>query len=203
MIRAVARVAVIVIVPLAGLAALWVQSEHASRQGTDWEVPIEGYDPRDLLRGHYVEFRYDWPIRAPDRREESRGAFDVPQINHLCLIGDPPVIAQARVFDDPSDPLFEQCEHKLSVQPGSVYGYASLVRGRLYVGQERARVLQEGLQATGGDEAQPRAVVTFRQRPDGVLTPLDIRFLPMTEGEEPARNRTAESGAEGANSGAE
>ena len=180
MIRPAMRALAILVVPLAGLCALWATSEHASRQGTDWDVPIEGYDPRDLLRGHYVEFRYDWPIRAPQLSEESRGAFDRPQINHLCLIGDPPVIAEAIPFDDPSDPRFEACEHKLSVQPGSVYGYASLARGRLYVGQERARALQEGLLETGGDEPQRRAVVTIRQREDGVLTPLDIHFRPAT-----------------------
>ena len=47
--------------PLAGLAALWGWSDHLSRQGTDWLVPVAGYDPRDLLRGHYVQFAYDWP----------------------------------------------------------------------------------------------------------------------------------------------
>ena len=28
--------------------------------GTLWRVPVTGYDPRDLLRGHYLTFRYDW-----------------------------------------------------------------------------------------------------------------------------------------------
>ena len=117
----------LLLLPVAGLAALWWQSEDLSRQGTDWEVPIQGSDPRDLLRGHYVEFRYDWPIRSEDAdvdadgAQATEGAFrPMPQINHLCLIGDPPVIAEAIAFDAPTDPLFEQCEHKLSVQPGSV-----------------------------------------------------------------------------------
>lgn len=197
MIRGLLRAGAILVVPLAGLAALWVTSEDASRQGTDWNVPIQGYDPRDLLRGHYVEFRYDWPIReAADA--VSRGAFDTPQINHLCLIGDPPEIAEAIVFDDPADPLFAACEHKLSVQPGSVYGYASLMRGRLYVGQERARELQEAL-----FEAEQRGVVTIRQREDGVLTPLDIRFRPLTEEEQRGRNRPREEGESGADARAE
>src|SRR3546814_12803826 len=49
------------VLPIAGLAALWGWSDYKSRQGTDWLVPVAGYDPRDLLRGHYVEFTYDWP----------------------------------------------------------------------------------------------------------------------------------------------
>ena len=44
------------ILPVAGLAGLWAISANTYRQGTEWEVPIQGYDPRDLLRGHYVEF---------------------------------------------------------------------------------------------------------------------------------------------------
>jgi len=50
-----------VAVPLLGLTALWVQSDRTYHTGTEWEVPIAGYDPRDYLRGHYVEFSYDWP----------------------------------------------------------------------------------------------------------------------------------------------
>ncbi len=183
MIRKATRAAAILVLPLAGLAALWVQSDALSRQGSDWEVPIQGYDPRDLLRGHYVEFTYDWPLADEDNREE--GAFRaMPQINHLCLMGDPPVITEAIAFDDPSDPLFEGCGHKLSVQPGSVYGYASLSRGRLYVGQERALELEQGLR-----ETDQRGIVTFRQRKDGVPTPLDIRFRPLTPEEKRERDR--------------
>ena len=177
------RALFLLLVPLAGLAVLWAQSETLSRQGTDWEVPIQGYDPRDLLRGHYVEFSYDWPLREEDNREENALRV-MPQINHLCLIGDPPFIVEAIRFDDPFDPAFEQCEHKLSVQPGSVYGYASLSRGRLYVGQDRALELEEGLR-----DREQIGIVTFRQREDGVLTPLDIRFRPLTDEEAEERNR--------------
>ena len=49
------------LLPLAGLGGLWAMSDHTFRQGTEWEVPIAGFDPRDFLRGHYVEFTYDWP----------------------------------------------------------------------------------------------------------------------------------------------
>ncbi|MEM6585863.1 MAG: GDYXXLXY domain-containing protein [Pseudomonadota bacterium] len=189
MMQTAARAFFLLVLPVAGLGALWWQSEDLSRQGTDWEVPIQGYDPRDLLRGHYVEFRYDWPIRPVDAdgAQAIEGAFrPTPQINHLCLIGDPPLIAEAIAFDDPTDPLFEQCEHKLSVQPGSVYGYASLSQGRLYVGQDRALELEENLR-----ETDQRGLVTFRQREDGVLTPLDIRFRPLTEDEREDREPAA------------
>ena len=93
----------------------------------------------------------------------------------LCLIGDAPYIAEAVPFEDPSDPGFAQCEHKLSVQLDSVYGARSLARGRLYVGQDRALAIEEELR-----NREQRGGVSFRQREDGVMTPLDIRFRPLT-----------------------
>jgi hypothetical protein len=180
------RVLAIVILPLAGLAALWAQSEYLSHQGTDWEVPIQGYDPRDLLRGHYVEFTYDWPIREEDIESDEDDPSDRVRFNrrppHLCLIGDPPLIVEAIRFDDPNDPGFVQCEHKLSVQPNSVYGNRSLNRGRLYVGQERASQIEQELRKT-----DQRGIVSFRQRDDGVLSVLDIRFRPLTDAERAQR----------------
>ncbi len=49
-----ARLAVLAL-PFAGLGALWSQSDYDSRQGAFWDVAVRGYDPRDLLRGHYVD----------------------------------------------------------------------------------------------------------------------------------------------------
>lgn len=36
----------------------WIgREEYVRRTGLEVKLPIEGYDPRDLLRGHYVRFR--------------------------------------------------------------------------------------------------------------------------------------------------
>lgn len=159
------------ILPLAGLAGLWVQTDQLSRQGTDWQVPIEGYDPRDLLRGHYVEFTYDWPRELADG-ETDFGLW----ADRLCLFGNAPVIERVEAIT--SDAEFAACDHPLQAVPSGVYGDLGLQRGRLYVGQDRARELQDML--AKGDQ---RGIVTFRQRPDGVLTPLDITFRPLKEEE--------------------
>lgn len=39
-------------------------TNHQATQGTEYRLSIEGYDPRDLLRGHYLIFRYKWPESA-------------------------------------------------------------------------------------------------------------------------------------------
>ncbi len=158
-----ARLAALV-APVLGLAALWAQSERTWHQGTEWEVPIQGYDPRDYLRGHYVEFGYDWP--------GLRGA-DLFGGQALCLEGMPPRLDRARLLQ--SD---EACDHPLRADETGVYGISALARGRLYVGQDRADALEEELR--GRDQ---RGIVTIRQREDGSFTPVGIRFRPLTPAE--------------------
>jgi hypothetical protein len=45
--QSIGRLAAILL-PLAGLGGLWVMSDRTYQQGTEWEVPIDGFDPRDL-----------------------------------------------------------------------------------------------------------------------------------------------------------
>lgn len=144
--------------PLLGLAALWGWSDHLSRQGDEWEVPIMGYDPRDILRGHYVEFTYDWPGL-------DEGAWSEP-LDALCLTGSAPVIERAMRT---SEAELAACAHPVRVSGGGVYGTEALRRGRLYAGQRRAGELDKALR----DQSQ-RAFVRFRLAPDGTLMPLDI-----------------------------
>lgn len=161
-----ARLAVVV-APALGLAALWVMADHTFRQGTEWEVPIAGYDPRDFLRGHYVEFSYDWPDVA-----EFRDA--PPQM--LCLEGNAPRVERVMPIIDAADGT--ACAHPVRAATTGVYGWQGLTRGRLYLGQDRAAAMQRELQ--DGDQ---RGIVTIRQREDGSFTPIAIRFRPLTPAE--------------------
>lgn len=158
------------ILPLAGLAGLWVQSDRTYQSGTEWEVPIQGYDPRDYLRGHYVEFSYDWP-----------GADQFPPrtIFHLCLEGNPPTLTRVTASLLPRD-----CAHPLSADASGVYGSEGLMRGRLYLGQDRASALEQQLR-----NRDQRGIVTIRQREDGSFTPISIRFRPLTAAERAERDR--------------
>lgn len=47
-----------ILVPLLGLLALVGRAEWAVRSGPVFTIPIEGYDPRDLLHGQYLQYRY-------------------------------------------------------------------------------------------------------------------------------------------------
>lgn len=153
-----------VTVPLLGLAGLWAISDQTFRQGTEWEVPIAGYDPRDFLRGHYVEFTYDWP-----GIDEWQG--EAPEL--LCLGGEAPRLVRVT-----RSPASAGCAHPVRANNTGVYGWDALLRGRLYVGQQRAALLQQELQ-----QPDQRGIVTIRQREDGSFTAVSIRFRPLTPAE--------------------
>ncbi|PKB14842.1 GDYXXLXY motif protein [Novosphingobium kunmingense] len=145
---------VALLLPLLGLGGMWLQEERLSRQGTEWDVPIQGYDPRDLLQGHYVQFQYDWP--ASNLAEPER----VYGVNALCLTGTAPTIARVRIRRDDED-----CTPFVREGEGS--------SGRLYASQGEALRLQRDLR-----DPTRQGVVRIRLRPDGHLTPLRISFRP-------------------------
>ncbi len=165
-----------VVFPVVGLAGLWGWSDHLSRQGTEWDVEVQGYDPRDLLRGHYVEFTYDWPEPPSEEPEEDEETFVFepgPQL--LCLYGSAPELDRAVRIEETE---FDACLHPARANPASVYGFSSLERGRLYVGQDRAREIEEQM-----FDRDQRGIVRIRVREDGTATPISIRFRPLTEEE--------------------
>ena len=167
--NAAARI-IALVVPVIGLGALWALSDYESRQGTEWDVEIRGYDPRDLLRGHYVEFTYDWDGIEPEEQIE-REFGSRPPLDRFCLTGmppGPPVVSE--VNGDIGD-----CEYPVEVDWDGVYGDQSLERGRLYVGQERALAIQETMR-----DRDQRAIVRVRLGENRRLTPLDITFRPLT-----------------------
>lgn len=166
--------------PLAGLAGLWAMSDHTFRQGTEWEVPVAGYDPRDYLRGHYVEFTYDWP-----GVDEFRDA--PPQM--LCLEGSAPQLTRVVAFVDAA--AAGPCAHPVRADASGVYGWDGLARGRIYLDQDRAAAMQ-------GELLNPdqRGIVTIRQREDGSFTALRIRFRPLTAAEIAERDAQIEAADE-------
>ena len=50
------------VLPIAWLSASALLQERALGQSREWRIPIEGYDPRDPLRGQYVRFTYGWAL---------------------------------------------------------------------------------------------------------------------------------------------
>lgn len=140
--------------PLLGLGVAWAIALARAQQGVEWEVPVAGIDPRDLLRGHYIVYRYDWPGLAPTGTAQAAAT--------LCLEGIPPRITAVTAGRD-------ACVHPIR-EPGTDRGLAT---GRLYVAQSAAPGLERQL-------ADPslQGVLRFRARADGQITPLALEFRP-------------------------
>jgi len=159
--------------PLFGLGLIWLLTERQSYQGTEWDVPIAGYDPRDLLRGHYVQFRYDWPRM----RESDIPAWSGSRSN-LCIIGNSPRIERVEM-QDPLNPVpgasALDCDAVAKVNPWSEEGDDGLLRDRIYVPQQAARDYQARL-------ADPllQGIVRIRINNSGYITPLSMAFQPRS-----------------------
>ena len=151
------------LLPLVGLGGTWAWTHVRAQQGTEWDVPIMGYDPRDLLRGHYIVFRYDWP--GLERTIDPSSSYE------LCLTGNAPTITRVGFLDAngmscPNPIRASDAGSDTARSPG-------LSGGILYVPQVEAPRLEKKL----ADPAQ-QGVVRIRVRGDGHITPLSITFRP-------------------------
>lgn len=50
------------LLPLAWLATGIALQQRALADAREWRIPVEGYDPRDPLRGQYVRFTLGWRL---------------------------------------------------------------------------------------------------------------------------------------------
>lgn len=159
---------VCLLLPLIGLGYSWMQTHRAAQRGTVWEVPVDGYDPRDLLRGHYVQFRYRWPGDTSDD-----GGFLNYSASSLCLTGNAPIVTGVREIGAAR----EDCPlgHFVSGSARSAQGFD---RGRLYVAQTRGPEYEKKL-------ADPNTAAFIRVRVDdnGALRPMALLFRPRKPGD--------------------
>ena len=52
------------LLPIVAFAGLVVHAELLRTSGPVFRVAIAGYDPRDLLQGHYLRYRLQWPAEG-------------------------------------------------------------------------------------------------------------------------------------------
>lgn len=125
----------------------WAVQQRAIGSGSNWTIPVEGTDPRDLLRGHYIRFRYAWEVRGGDAPCSSDACS-------LCLShgaggqgGVAPIIATII-------PEGEQCRHRVNVQASDIMVHRGFGRqpqffSRIFVSESAAPQMEQMLQAGG------------------------------------------------------
>lgn len=130
-----------VLIPVLGLVALVGRAEYAARHGPTWTIPIEGYDPRDLLRGRYLQYRFafDWQGENTCGPDSESGLGRDPEPGCcLCL---------TRSTADGVDPPVRQtwCGEAEDLCDGALRAEDVVPPLRYYVPEERALELERAL----------------------------------------------------------
>jgi hypothetical protein len=77
-----------ILVPLVGIGVMVARAEQAASAGPLWRIEIAGFDPRDLLHGHYLQYRYEFQRSgAPSTCGPTTADFsdDIPLDPACCL----------------------------------------------------------------------------------------------------------------------
>jgi hypothetical protein len=129
-----------VLVPVLGLAVLVGRAEHSQRNGPVWTIPIEGYDPRDLLHGQYLQYRYRLRWQGTDTcGVMAHGGHEPAPGCCLCLTRD---------TADGFDPFVRQVSCEAASQcEGTLHAEAMRPPLRYFVPEERAQDLESALRA--------------------------------------------------------
>ena len=158
-------VAAFLALPVLALAALVGEQELRFSAAQQVNVPVRGYDPRDLLRGHYMTgvFDWDWDVTPTD-----------PGAGGLCILPGEAARPKVRFVKDwqPAD-LPADCRLVIAGRLVSrlatglpVFVPATLDSGsqvvRLYVSEKRAPDLEELIRKHPG-----ALTVDLAVRPDG------------------------------------
>lgn len=122
--RIAPRVLLALAFPIVALAGLAGVKQARLSLGARYVLPIQGYDPRDLLSGHYLTFRVDYGIQGLCQQRETAE-------NWVCL--------EPR-RDLGSDPSGEACEARIR---GRCQGWRFEAGiERFYVPESEARRLE-------------------------------------------------------------
>nr|CAA6824676.1 MAG: Unknown protein [uncultured Thiotrichaceae bacterium] len=153
--------ALALLLPIALLAGnTWMHYQQRVT-GSTVILPIEGFDPRDLLSGHYLIYQIDYGITENNNCPTSDIAAN------LCLS------PERRIY--PIDELPESCTQFMR---GNCNTNAQFISGleRFYIPQQYAEVLDEKVR-----NRQGKLVISVDQTGNAGITDLHIDDQPWKE----------------------
>jgi hypothetical protein len=127
------------LLPLVGIALLIARGELALRAGKSFRIGMTGYDPRDLLSGHFLQYAYDL-----DWQGESRCGALGPNGQPLGLDAECCVCLTRRGESEPPAARQVTCEAARSCD-GWLHSAALVPPRRYFVPEERASALEAAL----------------------------------------------------------
>jgi hypothetical protein len=153
--------------PIVALAALIGEQELRFSNAQQVNVPVRGFDPRDLLRGHYITGQFDWDWESTPQNSAAGG---------LCILSGDAARPRVRFLENwqPSDRA-PDCRLVIAGRVAlSTFVPATLDGGargiRLYVSETRAPELEELIQKHPG-----ALTVDLAVRPDGSAAIMALR----------------------------
>jgi hypothetical protein len=162
-----AAVVVALALPIVALAALIGEQELRFSHAQQVNVPVRGYDPRDLLRGHYITGQFDWDWETTPQNAAAGG---------LCILPGDAARPKVRFLENwqPSDRA-PDCRLVIAGRvASSTFVPTTLDSGsqsvRLYVSEARAPELEELIREHPG-----ALTVDLAVRPDGGAAIMALR----------------------------
>jgi hypothetical protein len=101
----------------------------------EYRIKIRGYDPRDILRGHYLIFQYDWPFE-----QGLEAASKQPKLGCVCLNGDP-VSPSASISQCSDGDVKKSCDALVKVGRGGLQ--PSMELRRFYIPELEAKRIEK------------------------------------------------------------
>lgn len=130
--------ALALLLPLVGLVLSIAAREAGLSGASEWRIPIAGFDPRDPIRGRFIQFRYDWRVTGDP-------ALCTAAACALCLSGDSGEIVATMVAPGTVCPAYVDVNGSnirgLNVAPGQVPDFSS----RIFVSETSAPKLEDML----------------------------------------------------------
>lgn len=97
-----------VLFPVLVLIGIMIKTELEIKQSKTIMVDIEGYDPRDLLRGHYLNFRFKWNFEPEKTKLYANHLKNIhPREAKLC------VLSNGQVYPVATDEVLYDCETEI------------------------------------------------------------------------------------------
>lgn len=158
--------------PIVALVALAGYKAYKVHSGTELTIPIAGYDPRDLLSGHYLTYRLDFD-------EEVCGSEHPNQdLLFLCVSQRGESISSRKVY---------------SAKPEDRRGCTAVLQGlckggqflagveRYYIPEQHSRLLDRIVRGWGEDKGRARLVISVDYRGKAVVKELLIDGKPLRQ----------------------
>jgi uncharacterized membrane-anchored protein len=184
--------AVAVALPLVVLALGIVRSERHLAEGRRWSFDVTGYDPRDLLRGHYIQYQLaldeiDLPVYGAG--DGASCDDDSGDYCCLCLYADYP--------QGPTSVERTACQLALSECDGALQTRYLAELRRYYIAEERAEELTQIFQ-DASRENRSRLIVAIDAAGRPQIDVLLVDDMPVEQARRPAQPAVAAPTDDGA-----